>query len=137
MGYPHVWLKEAIEAATGATAWPVGMTGKESPPFSIYAREATGREQVLADTFDDTPSLDAIPPVARFLIAVYADDYVEAWTLAGQVTAAIHKFAGTVDGTTIDHCLVLDERDGQPDYMDGRETPTFTVELSVEIRFHE
>ena len=137
MPAPHVWLKEAIETATSATAWPVGMTGTESPPFVIYARENTAREQVLADTFDDTPAEDQINPVARFLVAIYADDYVQAWDIAGQVTAAIHKFTGTVDGTTIEHCLVLDERDGQPDYMEGRETPTFTVEMSVEIRWNE
>jgi len=138
MPAPHVWLREAIETATGATAWPVGVTDPQTaPPFVIYAREATTREQVLADTFDDTPAEDQINPVARFLVAIYADDYVQAWDLCGQVTAAIHKFAGTVDGTTIEHCLVLDERDGQPDYMEGRETPTFTVELSVEIRWNE
>lgn len=137
MGTPHVWLKEAIETATGHTVWPVGMTGTQSPPFLIYAREATSREQVLADTFDDIPLADAVPPVARFLVAVYADDYVSAWDIAGDITAAIHKYAGTASGTTIDHCLVLDERDGQPDYLEGRETPTYTVELSVEIRWVE
>lgn len=137
MSAPHVWLRNAIEDATTVTAWPVGMTGTESPPFVIYAREATSREQVLADTFDATPETDAVPPVARFLVGVYADDYVQAWTVAGQITAAIHKFAGTVDGTTIEHCLVLDERDGQPDYLDGREVPTYTVEMSVEIRWVE
>ena len=137
MPAPHVWLRNAIETATGATAWPVGMTGTDGPPFVIYARENTTREQVLADAFASSPSEDQINPVARFLVAIYADDYVQAWDIAGQVTAAIHKFAGTVDGTTIEHCLVLDERDGQPDYMDGRETPTFTVELSVEIRWNE
>lgn len=136
-GSPHVWLREKIEAATGSTAWPVGMTGTYGPPFVVYAREATSREQVLADTFDDTPTTDAVPPVARFLVAIYADDYVQAWTIAGQITAAIHKFAGTASGTTIDHCLVLDERDSQPDYLEGRETPTYTVELSVEIRWTE
>ncbi len=137
MPTPHVWLKEAIEAATSCTVWPVGMTGTEAPPFVIYAREATTREQVLADTFDDNPAADQVPPVARFLVAIYADDYVQAWDLAGMVTSEIHKFAGTDSGTTIDHCLVLDERDGQPDYLEGRETPTYTVELSVEIRWHE
>lgn len=136
MATPHVWLKEAIEAATTKTAWPVGVTDHTAaPPFVIYAREATGREQVLADTFDDTPTADQIRPVARFLVAVYADDYVEAWGLAEDITDAIHRFAGTAHGTTIEHCLVLDERDGQPDYLEGRETPTYTVELSVEIRW--
>jgi hypothetical protein len=135
MPTPHVWLKEAIEAATSCTAWPVGMTGTQNPPFVIYAREGTTREQVLADAFDDTPAADQIHPVARFLVAVYADDYVEAWDLAEDITDKIHRFAGTAHGTNIEHCLVLDERDGQPDYLEGRETPTYTVELSVEIRW--
>lgn len=137
MAGPHVWLKEKIEDATSVTAWPVGMTGTEGPPFAIYAREATSREQVLADVLDSTPETDAIPPVARFLVGVYADDYVDAWTLADQITAAIHKWSGTENGTTVDSCMVLDERDGQPDYLPGRETPTYTVELSVEIRWVE
>lgn len=137
MGAPHVWLKEAIEAAAEITAWPVGMTGTAAPPFVIYAREATTREQLLDDTFDATPETDAVPPVARFLVGIYADDYVQAWSIAGQITAAIHKFSGEADGTEVVHCLVVDERDGQPDYLDGRETPTFTVEQSVEIRWVE
>lgn len=135
MSTPHVWLKEAIESAATVTAWPVGMTGAGGPPFVIYAREATNRQQLLSDTFDSTPEADAVPPVARFLAAIYADDYVQAWALAGLITSAIHKFSGTVDGTKIEHCLVLDERDGQADYLDGRETPTYTVELSIEVRW--
>lgn len=137
MGTPHVWLKEKIEAVTAKAPWPVGMTGNDSPPFVIYAREATSLEQVLADTFDDTPVADEINPIARFMVGVYADDYVEAWTLADQISAAIHKFSGTAGGTTIEYCMVLDKRDGQPEYLEGHETPTFTVEISVEIRWSE
>lgn len=137
MAAPHVWLKEMIEAATTKTAWPVGMTGTEGPPFVIYVRESTSREQMLAETFDTTPETDQVPPVARFTVATYADDYVQAWTIAGQITAAIHKYAGTAHGTTVVSCIVADEKDGSPDYLDGRETPTYTVEQSVEIRWDE
>lgn len=136
-GTPHVWLKEMIEAATDATVWPVGMTGKDEPPFVIYVREATDREQVLAETFDTTPETDQVPPVARYTVAIYADDYVEAWTISGQIVAAIHKYAGAAHGTTVVSCLVVDEKDGQPDYLDGRETPTYTVEQSVQIRYQD
>jgi hypothetical protein len=135
MPTPHVWLKESIEAATSCTAWPVGMTGTQNPPFVIYAREGTTRELTLDDALDDEPLPALVPPTARFLVAVYADDYVSAWALASLITAAIDRFRGTDHGTMIDHCLVLDERDGQPDYLEGRETPTYTVELSVEIRW--
>jgi hypothetical protein len=137
MSAPHVWLKEAIEGATSLQAWPVGMTGEGGPPFVIYAREATAREQLLDDTLDATPEPQATPPVARFAVAIYADDYVAAWDVAGQITGAIHLYAGEAEGTTIEQCLVLDERDGQPDYLDGRDVPTYTVELSVEVRWVE
>lgn len=136
-GTPHNWLKAAIEAAASVTAWPVGMTGKGDPPYVIYAREQTSREQLLDDTFDATPETDQIEPVARYTVVVYADSYVQAWDLAGAVTAAIHKFAGTAEGETIRHCLVLDERDGDAGYLEGREQPTYTVEITVEIRFSE
>ena len=136
-GSPHNWLKAAIETAAGCTAWPVEMTGGGDPPYVIYAREQTTREQLLEDTFDATPETDQIEPVARYTVVVYADSYVQVWQIAGAITAAIHKFAGTAHGETIKHCLVLDERDGDAGYLEGREQPTYTVELAVEIRFSE
>jgi hypothetical protein len=137
MAQPHVWLKEAIEEATEVTAWPVGMTGKEGPPFVIYAREATSREQLLQDLLEEEPVLDVTPPVATFTVGVYADDYVQAWEIAGKITVAIHKFAGTAHDVSVEVCMVRDERDGQPEYLEGREVPTFVVEQTVEIRWAE
>lgn len=137
MGAPHVWLKAAIEAAaTGVTAWPVE-AGDVAPPYVIYGREGTTREQLLDDTFDAEPEPDEIPPVARFTVVIYADSYVQAWEISGSIAAAIHRFKGSAEGQTIDHCLVHDERDGEAIYLDGREQPTYTVEQSVEIRFQE
>lgn len=134
---PHNWLKAAIEAAANVTAWPVGMTGGGDPPYVIYARESTAREQLLDDTFDSTPETDTLHPVARFTVVIYADSYTQAWQLARAISGAIHKFAGTAHGETIEHCLVLDERDGDAGYLEGREQPTYTVEQNVEIRFSE
>lgn len=137
MGAPHVWLKSAIEAAAaGVTAWPVE-AGEVAPPYVIYAREGTTREQLLADEFEALPSADVLAPVARFAVVIYADSYVQAWEISGAIAASIHKFSGSGSGQTIDHCLVLDERDGEAIYLDGREQPTYTVEQSVEIRFEE
>lgn len=138
MGSPHNWLKAAIEAAApGVTAWPVEMTGGGDPPYITYTREGTVREQLLDDTFDAAPDPDQLPPVARYTVVIYADSYVQAWDIAGQITAAIHRFKGSAHGQTIEHCLVLDERDGDAGFLDGREQPTYTVEQAVEIHFEE
>jgi hypothetical protein len=137
MSAPHVWLKESIEAATGLTVWPVGMTGQGGPPFVIYAREGTSRELLLQDLLGDDPVLDTLPPVSRFTVGIYADDYVQAWGIAESITAAVHKFSGTSYGVADDSCLVTDEKDGQPEYIDGREVPTYVVEQTIEIRWSE
>lgn len=137
MAEPHVWLKEAIEAAAEVTAWPVGMTGTGGPPFVVYAREGTAREQILADLMSTTPALDTTPPVATFTVGIYADDYVQAWGIAADITGAIHKFSGTAHGSTIDSCLVVDEKDGMADYLDGRDTPTYIVEITAQVRWQE
>lgn len=138
MNAPHNWLKAAIEAAaTGVTAWPVDETGGSEPPYITYTRESTTREQLLDDTFDADPEPDQTPPVVRYTVVIYADSYVLAWEIATYITAAIHKFKGTAHGETIEHCLVLDERDGDAFYLEGREKPTYTVEQAIEIRFQE
>ena len=138
MGAPHVWLKSAIEAAAaGVLAYPVEMTGGGEPPYVIYVREATSREMVLAEAFDDDPAPAELAPVARFSVTIYADSYVEAWEIAGQVSTALHRFQGSADGEVIESCMVLDERDGDSGYLEGREQPTFTVEQTIEVRFQE
>jgi hypothetical protein len=143
MGSPHVWLKAAIEDATGSgsgydvTAWPVEMTGTGDPPYVIYNRTATIREQLLPDALDDLPEFDEVPPVATFQVSVFADSYVQAWEIADAITAAIHRFKGSADGETIEKCLVVDVADGDSGFLEGREQPTFTVELTVEITYQE
>lgn len=146
MGSPHNWLKDAIEEAVGSgggsgdysvTAWPVEMTGAGDPPYVIYRRTATVRELNLVDALDDTPEIDVHRPVATFTVTVYADSYVEAWEIADAITLAIHKFTGSAAGETIQTCIVLDAADGDSGFLEGREQPTFTVELTVEIIYEE
>jgi hypothetical protein len=135
---PHNWLKAAIEAASaGVYAWPVEMTGQGDPPYVIYTREQTERQPLLSDTLDYSPGMNELPPVARFEVVVYADSYVEAWEIAGLIAAAIHRFKGSEHGETIHECQVVDERDGDAGYLEGREQPTYTVEMAVEIRYEE
>lgn len=138
MSAPHNWLKAEIEAAAhGVTAWPVEMTGGGEPPYITYTRESTTREQLLDDTLDSEPDPDQMPPVARYTVVIYADSYVQAWEIASEITNAIHRFQGTAHGESIESCIVLDERDGDAGYLEGREQPTYTVELSIDIRFQE
>jgi hypothetical protein len=138
MGAPHNWLKAAIEAAAaGVNAFPVEMTGGGDPPYIIYRREQTERAGILADTLDYSPGPNELPPVARFEVVVYADSYVEAWEIAEAISAAIHRFSGSEHGETIHECQVVDERDGDAGYLEGREQPTYTVELAVDIRYQE
>lgn len=136
MPSPHVWLKAAIEdAASGIEAWPVEMTGGGDPPYVIYTRTNTVREQVLSDTLDETPEPDYVPPVAAFTVVVYADSYVEGWEIADAIVERIHRFKGSGSGWTIHHCLVLDVRDAEAGFLEGRETPTYTIEITAEIRW--
>ena len=138
MGAPHVWLKSAIEAAaSGVTAWPVDMTGGGEPPYVIYVREGTSREMVLAETFDDEPAPGQLGPVARFAVTIYADSYVQAWEIAGEISSALHRFQGSGEGQTIESSMVTNERDGDSGFLEGREQPTFTVEQTIEVRFQE
>ncbi len=140
MAAPHNWLKAAIEAATNVTAWPVENTAGAKqegyvPPYVVFTREQTARESLLDEGFSSTPEPGEIPPVARYTVVVYADSYVQAWLIANAITAAIHRFAGAAHGELIHQCLVVDERDGDAGYLEGREQPTYTVEQDVEIVF--
>ena len=140
MGSPHVWLKAAIEDAVGSdgvTAWPVEMTGGGEPPYAVYTRTSTVRELLLPDALDEIPASDALFPVATFQVVVFADSYVQAWEIADAITAAVHKFAGEAAGETIQTALVTDVSDGDSGFLEGREQPTFTVELTVEITYQE
>jgi len=143
MSAPHVWLKAAIEAAyAGLTAWPVentagiGNAGYD-PPYVIYRRESTSQEILLGDAIGSGPALDQFPPLATFSISVFAPSYVTAWAIADAITASIHKFRDLEDDETIEAAYVLDRADGDVTILEGSEQPTYTVELSVEIRFRE
>lgn len=132
---PHVWLKAAIEDAAGVTAWPVEMTGSGAPPYVVYAREGTAREQVLPDTLEPDPAADYLAPLATFRVVTFADSYVQAWEIADSISAAVHKVTADQSGLTISSVIVADERDGDAGYLEGREQPTYTVEQTIEIRW--
>jgi len=78
-----------------------------------------------------------MPPTARFTVVIYSDSYAQCWEIAGQIRAAVHRFSGSAHGETIQQCFVIDERDGDAGYLDGREQPTYTVEQTVELAYAE
>lgn len=134
MPIPEKWLKAAIEEAVeNCPAWPVAMTGTGDPPYVVYMRESTRRELELADTLDDEPEPNQLPPVAGFRVDVYADSHVQAWEIADAIGAALNRFKGQVGDLIIDHCLLMDERDGDAVRLEGREDPTYIVEQTYEI----
>lgn len=143
MGSPHNWLKAAIEDAVGSgggyavTCWPVEMTGGGEPPYVVYTRTATSRELILPDALDEIPEIGNLPPVATFTVTVFSDSYVQGWEIADAIMAAVHRFSGSAHGETIQTALVTDVADGDSGFLEGREQPTFTVELTVEITFQE
>lgn len=135
MSAPHVWLRAQIEDATGVNAWPVEMTGSDMPPYVVYVRDQTVREQVLEETLGPVPAPQYVPNVAVFTVTIYADSYVQAWEIAGDVSGAIHNVSADESGLTIHECIVIDEKDGMAGYLDGRESPTYTVEQTIQIRW--
>lgn len=137
MSAPHVWLREQIEEATDITAWPVEMTGNLAPPYVVYNREETVRDVALTleTGINEQPAEDM--SAATFAVTVYADSYVQAWDIADLVAAAVHNVSGASGDAYIQHSKVVSQRDGVAGYLDGREQPTYTVELSVQILFEE
>lgn len=137
MASPQIWLRSAIEAAADCQAHPLMVPEGLAPPYVIYNRTGTTREPLVSDTLDDPALGTVMPPVASITIEVYDDDYVSVWERAADITAAIHGFAGNYEGTTIESCLVTAEQDSDPVMFDGRDVPTFVVEMAVEIRWSE
>lgn len=135
MSAPHVWLRERIEDATGVNAFPVEVTGSNVPPYVVYVRDQTTREQVLPEALGSTPPEAYMPPVATFTLTIYADSYVQAWEIAGDISGDLHNVSEEASGLTIHECLVADEKDGMAGYLEGRESPTYTVEQTITIRW--
>lgn len=129
---PQVWLREAIEAAIGRPVHPLDATGEE-PPYAVYNRTATVRDLVLDDQLGDPAGGSVVPPQAGVTVEVFANDYLEAWRLSAAIVRAVHGYRGGV----IDSCVVVDEKDSDPVFVGSEATPTFVVELTLELRYVE
>jgi hypothetical protein len=135
MAVPQKWFYAAVEAAAGCEAHPLGVPEGVAPPFVVYGRSATTRELVLSDTLQEEPAADVLPPVGTFQVQIYADGYLAAWEIADAIRAALHKFAGTVDGIEIEACLLAEEADGDPVFLEGRDKPTYVVDQVYTVRW--
>jgi hypothetical protein len=126
---PEAWLKATIETAGSCTAWPLVPAEGTAPTFVVYARDSTARE---IQTSGLTGFCDG-----DFTVDVYADGYTLVRAAADAIRAALHNFTGSGSGATIDHVHVTDEKDGTPVFLEGRDVPTFVVEMNISIRWQE
>jgi hypothetical protein len=132
MAYPEQWLKSAIETASGCLAWPMEAPEGAALPYVIYGRTSTQRETIMAG---NTP-LD-VTPSATFSVLLYASTYSAVKALADSVRSALHNFNGTANGVTIVECLITEELDGSPDYLEGQDKATYSVDHTYQIRWEE
>jgi hypothetical protein len=130
--YPEQWLKSAIETAGGCLAWPMEAPEGAALPYVIYGRTSTQRETIMAGA----TALN-VNPSATFSVLVYAPTYSGVKALADSVRAALHNFNGTANGVTIRESLITEELDGSPDYLEGQDKPTYSVDQTYQIRWEE
>lgn len=129
MSSPEAWLKATIETAGTCTAWPLVPAEGTAPPFVVYSRDSTERPRQTSGLTGFAEGL--------FTVEVYADGYTLVRAAADAIRAALHNFTGSGSGAIIDHVHVADEKDGNPVFLDGRDVPTYVVEMNVFIRWQE
>lgn len=143
MNQPHVWIRSAVESAVeGLTAWPMQNTARVGsqgydPPYVVYLRTGTLREELLAETLGDPPGDDLHPPTATFTIEVYADLYATAWQMANAIVHKINRFRGESDGEVIEAAYVTDVSDSGVIVLEGREQVTYVIEIQVSVLYQE
>lgn len=132
MAFPEQWLKAAIEAAGGCSAYPMRAPESAPLPYVIYGRLATARESIMVGN-----TAVNVRPSGDFAVEIYAATYSGAKTLADAVRLGLHNFTGTAHGVTIRLCLLAEERDGDPVDFDGQDKPTYVVEHLYQVRWEE
>jgi hypothetical protein len=129
MPYPETWLRGAIETAAGCPAWPMAVPEGAPTPFLVYRRTGTARERTLEFEVDS--------PLATFQVWIVADSYLAAKELGERIRKGCDNFNGSEGGLTIEHCFLADESDGDVDYDEGQDKPTYTIQQTYEIRFRD
>ena len=129
MAYPEAWLKATMETAASCDAFPLVVPEGTAPPFVVYSRTATERERTLGDYVGD--------PQGTFNVEVYADGYAQAKQIADSIRGSCHGFQGTAEGAEIVEVLLANESDGDPVFMEGRDTPTYAIVQEYFIRWKD
>ena len=129
MAYPEVWIRHAIEDATGRPAYPLTAPESAALPYVVYGRMSTEREFSLGGT--------KTSPDGTFLVEIYGLGYATVKDIADQVRLALHGFNHTDSGVTITSSILADERDGEPIFFDGQDIGTYLVEQTYKIRWEE
>jgi hypothetical protein len=125
---PENWIRETIEEAAECNAYPVHVPTAASLPYVRFMRESTTR----------TPTLDGTAaPVGTFIVEIYAATCTQAKEIADAIREGMDNFSGESGGVTIDDVDLADEKDGDPVFIDGDETPTYLVEQTYLIYWQE
>jgi hypothetical protein len=128
MASPEAWLCGAIQNAAGCGAYPVAIPEGVAPPFVRYMRAITSREPSLSGTAS---------PIGSFAVEIYSDGYLACKELADHVRSAVNNFSGSASGATIEYVVLTDERDGDPVFFEGRDSPTYMIEQTYSIGWQE
>lgn len=131
--HPEAWLASVIEAASNCNAYPVmGREGAETP-YVVFRRESRDNGELnMGDPFGSQ-----VISTAVFGVDIYADGYLQAKDIAASVRMAIRNFSGDIGALTITRSIAEEDRDGQFVLLDGRDTPTFTIEQTYIISWLE
>lgn len=129
MAYPEGWLKQAMEAAAGCSVYPLVVPEGAAPPYIVYGRASTERERTLGNYIGQ--------PQGSFNVEVYADGYIQAKQIADAIRGACHGFQGVADGVEIVEAQLADEADGSPEFLEGRDTPTYLISQTFFIRWND
>ena len=129
MASPEAWISSTIETAAGCPAYPLVAPEGRLPPFVVYGRTSTIRADLL-DGIDDVA-------VGTFEVMIYVDGYLDAKAKADAIRAALNNFNGSASRATILSVHLADEADGDPEYLDGRDKPTYVVQHTYQIRWEE
>ena len=128
MAYPEAWLASTLEAAAGCDAYPVMGRENAPTPYVVFYRDSTSDDLTLDQTFGSVGIT-----TATFAIEIHADGYLEAKGIAAAIRAAVRNFTGDVNGLKIIKATADQDRDGVPVVLDGRDTPTYTIDQVFSI----
>lgn len=130
--YPEAWLLATLEQASGCPVYPVMGREGQLPPYVVFMRENTQDDMALDDELGET-----VVSTSVFNVDIYADGYLQAKGIAAAVKAAVRNFSGHTGTLTIIRSLAEDDRDGPAVVLDGRDTPTYTIEQSYRVSWLE